>query len=119
MAGTVLFGLANCDRCKRARAWLESEGIEYDFHDFRKSGLEPKVLDYWLKETGYEALLNRRGTTWRGLPDADKNALNPSKARKLMLAHTSLIKRPVLQVGAAVIVGFTSAQYDVVFEGAD
>lgn len=64
-------------------------------------------------------MLNRRGTTWRGLPDADKSNLTAAKARKLMLAHTSLVKRPVLEVGAALVVGFSSAQYDIVFEGAD
>ncbi len=119
MSGTVLYGLAHCDSCKQARAWLESQGIEYDFHDLKKSGLEPKLLDQWIDSVGVDVLLNRRGTTWRKLPESDKGEMDTVKARKLMLAHTSLIKRPVLQVGAAVVVGFSSAQYDVVFEGAD
>lgn len=119
MAGTTLYGLANCDSCRKARAWLDTHGIEHRFHDLRKSGLSAAQLDGWLVKLGHETLLNRRGTTWRGLPATDKTALDASKARRLMLAHTSLVKRPILEVGAAVIVGFSSAQYDVVFEGAD
>jgi arsenate reductase len=119
MTATMLYGLSNCDTCRNARTWLDAHGIEYAFHDFKKNGLPPARLDRWLDELDWEALLNRRGTTWRGLPDSDKARLNTGKVRKLMLAHPSLIKRPVLEVGAALIVGFSSAQYDVVFEGAD
>lgn len=119
MSTTTLYGLANCDSCKEARAWLDEHGIVHHFHDFKKEGLPAARLDNWLDELGWEVLLNRRGTTWRGLSDLDKTRLNAAKARKLMLAHSSLVKRPVLEVGAALIVGFSSAQYDVVFEGAD
>lgn len=119
MATTTLYGLAHCDTCRNARAWLSAHGIEHAFHDFKRDGLPPARLDRWLAELGWETLLNQRGTTWRGLSDADKARLGTTKVRKLMLAHPSLIKRPVLEVGAALVVGFSSAQYDVVFEGAD
>lgn len=119
MSATTLYGLANCGTCKNARAWLDAQGIHYAFHDFKKSGLMPALLDHWLEELGWETLLNRRGTTWRGLTDADKTHLDMTTARTLMLKQPSLIKRPVLAVGAALVVGFSSAQYDVVFEGAD
>jgi arsenate reductase (glutaredoxin) len=119
MSATTLYGLANCGSCKAARAWLDQHGIEHRFHDFRKAGLPPERFEHWLAQAGWEVLLNRRGTTWRNLPDGDKAGVNAARARKLMLAHPSLIKRPVLEIGAAVVVGFSSAQYDVVFEGAD
>ncbi len=115
----MLYGLANCDSCRKARAWLQAHGIEHRFHDFRKDGLPRERLERWLAEAGWETLLNRRGTTWRQLPDADKAGVNAGRAHRLMLAHPSLIKRPVLEIGAAVVVGFSSAQYDVAFEGAD
>jgi Spx/MgsR family transcriptional regulator len=119
VSATTLYGLANCGSCKDARAWLSAHGIEHRFHDFRKDGLPPVLLDRWLAELGWETLLNRRGTTWRGLPESGKKRLGAAEARRLMLAHPSLVKRPVLEVGAALVVGFNSAQYDVVFEGAD
>jgi Spx/MgsR family transcriptional regulator len=116
---TTLYGLTHCGSCRNARAWLDEHGIEYRFHDFHKDGLPPALLNRWLAAAGWEALLNRKGTTWRGLADADKAGLDANKARKLMLAHSSLIKRPVLEVGAGLVIGFSSAQYDVAFEGAD
>lgn len=116
---TILYGIAKCDSCRRARQWLEDHGIEHRFHDLRKDGLSPRTLDRWLAEAGWEGLLNRRGTTWRGLPERDKDHLDARTARRLMLAHPTLVKRPVLEVGAALLVGFSSAQYDVAFEGAD
>lgn len=119
MAVTTLYGLSNCDSCKKARAWLMAHGIVHHFHDFKKDGLAPSQIDQWLQSADWETLLNRRGTTWRRLSEKDKADLSTTKARKLMLAHTSLVKRPVLEVGAALIIGFDSAQYDVAFEGAD
>ena len=119
MAITTLYGLANCDLCNEARAWLAKEGIEHDFYDLRKNRLTPDLLDRWLQQVSWETLINRRGTTWRKLPDVEKIGVDAVKARRLMLAHPSLIKRPVLEVGAAVVVGFSSSKYDVVFEGAD
>jgi arsenate reductase len=119
MSATILYGLANCSSCKEAREWLDAEGISYDFHDLRKQGLGEERLDRWLKELGWEVLLNRRGTTWRSLPDANRIGLDAAKARRLMLSYPSLIKRPVLEVGAAIVVGFSRSKYDVVFEGAD
>lgn len=119
MSATILYGLANCSSCKDASAWLDAKGIAYSFHDFRKQGLAAERLDRWLHELGWEVLLNRRGTTWRSLPDSHRIGLDASKARKLMLSYPSLIKRPVLEVGAAVVVGFSRSKYDVVFEGAD
>ncbi len=119
MSVTTLYGLSNCDSCKKARSWLADHGIVHHFHDFKKEGLSPERLDHWLASHDWESLINRRGTTWRRLAERDKADLNASKARKLMLANTSLIKRPVLEVGAAILIGFDSAQYDVAFEGAD
>lgn len=116
---TILYGIANCDSCRQAREWLEAHGIEYRFHDLRRDGLDPGMLDRWLAEAGWETLLNRRGTTWRGLPEPEKAEVDAKAARRLMLAHPTLIKRPLLEVGAALVVGFSSAQYDVAFEGAD
>lgn len=119
MGVTTLYGLARCDSCLKARAWLDERGIEHRFHDYRRDGLPSASFERWLGEVGWESLLNRRGTTWRKLPDSDKTGLTAARARRLMQAHPSLIKRPVLENGAAVIVGFSSAQYDVAFEGAD
>jgi len=101
-----VYGLKNCDTCKKARAWLKGEGVEADFLDVRADGVSEAQIRNWAKEAGWEKLLNRRGTTWRGLPEAEKADVTEAKAVGLMAAHPALIKRPVFETKAGVIVGF-------------
>ena len=91
----TLYGIKNCASVKEARRWLDSNGVDYEFHDFRVQGLDAKQLDGWLQALGWEALLNRRGTTWRRLPEALRVNISAAAARKLMLEHPALIKRPL------------------------
>ena len=93
---TILYGIKNCDTVRKARKWLEAQGIEYTFHDVRSDGLDKKDLSAWVKSVGWEVLLNRRGTTWRQLSDAEKESINEANAIQLKLAKPTLIKRPVL-----------------------
>lgn len=98
---TTLYGIPNCDTVKRARDWLDEHGIAYTFHDFKKQGVPEAELDQWLKKPGWEALVNRRGTTWRKLDEAERNAvIDAASARGALLANPSLIKRPVVNWGA-------------------
>jgi Spx/MgsR family transcriptional regulator len=107
----VLFGLKNCDTCRKARAWLDQRGVQYRFHDLRDSGLDAALLEHWEQAVGWETLLNHRGTTWRGLTEADRAEVDRAKALTLMLAHPALIKRPVLATEARVLVGFSPEHY--------
>lgn len=102
----TVYGISNCDTVKKARAWLEARGIAYRFHDYRKDGLDPALLEAWVDELGHDALVNRRGTTWRGLADADKADLSRERAIALMLKHPALIKRPLFDFGDSRRVGF-------------
>jgi arsenate reductase (glutaredoxin) len=104
----ALYGIPNCDTVKRARAWLGGQGLEHRFHDFKKQGVPEAPLDAWLAALGWEALLNRRGTTWRQLDEAKRaGAVDAASARALMLAHPSVIRRPVVEwPGGDVTVGF-------------
>lgn len=104
----TVYGIPNCDTIRKARAWLEAEGIAHRFHDYRKDGVNRAMIDGWARELGFEALLNRRGTTWRGLPAADTAAVDSDKAVALMAAHPALIKRPLFDLGTVRLVGFTS-----------
>jgi arsenate reductase (glutaredoxin) len=108
---TVIYGIRNCDTMKKARTWLESRGVAHDFHDYKVAGIEPAKLAAWSKRVGWEVLLNRAGTTFRKLPDKAKQNLDEAKAIELMLAQPSLIKRPVLERGKALIVGFSPEKY--------
>ena len=101
-----LYGIRNCDTMKKACAWLDSHGVAYDFHDYRKDGLDRATLEGWVKQLGWEVLLNRAGTTFRKLPDADRQDITEAKAIDLMLANPSMIKRPVLDTGGRLYVGF-------------
>lgn len=92
----TMFGIKNCDTIKKARKWLETEGIEYQFHDYKKDGLSPEMLTSWVRDLGYEALVNKRGTTWRKLPDDVKESIDEASAIEIMLENTSIIKRPLL-----------------------
>ena len=105
---TTLYGIPNCDTVKKARAWLSEHGVEYTFHDFKKHGVPGDELDGWLKAVGWEVLVNRKGTTWRKLEEAERAAVvDAASAKAMMLAQASVIKRPVVRWPAGeVTVGF-------------
>ena len=107
----ILYGISNCDTIKKARAWLDAHKLDYVFHDYKAAGIAKDKLKQWSDEVGWETLLNRAGTTFRKLPDADKDGLNERKALALMLAQPSMIKRPVLDLGGKLLVGFKSEIY--------
>lgn len=102
----TIYGIKNCDTMKKARSWLDDHDVAYDFHDYKTAGIEKARLKQWSDELGWETLLNRAGTTFKKLPDADKEGLTESKAIALMLAQPSMIKRPVLDLGSRRMVGF-------------
>jgi arsenate reductase len=106
MSSITIYGIKNCDTMKKARAWLDGHGVAYDFHDYKAAGIAREKLKAWSDQVGWETLLNRAGTTFRKLPDADKEGLNERKALALMLAQPSMIKRPVLEAGSTLLVGF-------------
>jgi arsenate reductase (glutaredoxin) len=108
---TTVYGIKNCDTVKKARKWLDDHGVTYRFHDFRGDGLDAKQLDAWIGAAGWETLLNRRGTTWRKLPDAEREGIDAKRAAALMLEHPTLIKRPVIEHGKQVLVGFDPKAY--------
>jgi len=114
----TIYGIKACDTMKKARDWLQSHAVAYDFHDYKTAGIDRAVLQGWADTVGWEVLLNRSGTTFRKLPDADKAGLTQAKAIDLMLAQPSMIKRPVLDVGGALIVGFKPAVYEAAVTGA-
>ena len=107
----TIYGLRNCDTMKKARAWLDKRGVDYAFHDYKVSGIDKKKLETWARDVSWETLLNRAGTTFRKLPDADKTGIDKQKAIALMLAQPSVIKRPVLDVGGRLLVGFKPELY--------
>jgi Spx/MgsR family transcriptional regulator len=107
----TIYGIKNCDTMKKARAWLDGHGVGYEFHDYKAAGAPEEKLKAWAGELGWETLLNRAGTTFRKLPDAEKEGLNECKALTLMLEQPSMIKRPVLEVGGKVLVGFKPEIY--------
>lgn len=113
--GVTLYGIPNCDTVKKARAWLAGRGVDYGFHDYKKAGVDPDRLAGWVARMGWEKLLNRAGTTFRKLPDSDKAELDTARAMALMIAHPSLIRRPVVEAGDALLIGFDPAQYDTQF----
>lgn len=114
-AAPMMYGIANCDTIKKARKWLESRDISYGFHDYKKAGVDEAMLRAWASELGWETLLNKGGTTFRGLPDFEKQNIDEDKAIALMLANPSMIKRPVLDKGGKLIVGFKPGIYDEAF----
>jgi len=108
----MLYGISNCDTVKKARAWLAEQGVEYGFHDFRKQGLPGDRLDAWLRDIGWEQLLNRKGTTWRKLdPAVQAGVVDPTSARAIMSAQPSIIRRPVIEWGRQTTVGFDPDTY--------
>jgi Spx/MgsR family transcriptional regulator len=103
---TTLYGIRNCDTMKKAWTWLDQHRVAYAFHDYKKQGIDRAKLQAWAREVGWEVLLNRAGTTFKKLPDADKTGLTEAKAIELMAAQPSMIKRPVLETGGPLLVGF-------------
>ena len=106
-----LYGIPNCDTVRKARKWLQVHNINYNFHDYKKEGVDASVLTIWAEEVGWEVLLNRRGTTWRALSENEKADVDRVKAIHLMCEHPSLIKRPVLVLSGRIEVGFSEKQY--------
>ena len=110
-----LYGIRNCDTVKKARAWLEAQGVAYNFHDYKLAGIDAPRLRGWARELGWERLLNRGGTTFRKLPEADKDGLDEARAIALMLAQPSMIRRPVLDLGDRRLIGFSDDSYREAF----
>ena len=115
MGETTIYGIKACDTMKKARDWLDSHRVAYGFHDYTTAGVDRATLQGWAAEVGWEVLLNRAGTTFRKLPDADKTGLDEAKAIGLMLAQPSMIKRPVLDLGGDLLVGFKPDAYAAKF----
>ena len=109
----TLYGIPNCDTIKKSRKWLKDNGIDYEFHDYKKLGVPEKELKFWIKKLGWEILLNKRGTTWRKLDEQVKNSVNEASAIQIMLDNPSIIKRPVLVKGTNILVGFKESEYSV------
>lgn len=107
----TMYGIKNCDTIKKARDWLAANAIAYDFHDYKTAGIDAAHLARWIEAAGWETMLNRAGTTFRKLPDADKADLDAAKATALMLAQPSMIKRPVLEHPGGLLVGFAPDRY--------
>lgn len=112
----TMYGIRNCDTVKKARAWLGARGSAYAFHDYKTAGIDEQRLRAWARELGWEKLLNRAGTTFRNLPDADKQELDEDKAIALMLAHPSMIKRPLLDLGSRRLLGFGEGAWGAALE---
>ncbi len=115
MATVSIYGIKNCDTMKKGRAWLDSHGVAYNFHDYKTEGIDEASLEVWARDVGWETLLNRAGTTFRKVAEKDKTSLNEKKAIALMLAQPSMIKRPVLVMGKKITVGFRPDAYAKLF----
>jgi Spx/MgsR family transcriptional regulator len=111
----TIYGIKNCDTMKKARTWLDAKGVAYRFHDYKAEGIDAESLKRWVKTLGWETVLNRSGTTFRALPDADKQDLDAGKAIALMLAQPSMIKRPILDRDGALTAGFKPEIYETLF----
>ena len=111
----TLYGIRNCDTMKKAWTWLDQHGVAYAFHDYKKQGIDRAHLEAWIAQVGWERLLNRAGTTFKKLPDADRQDVDESKAIALMLAQPSMIKRPVLEADGRLLVGFRPDDYEAMF----
>jgi arsenate reductase len=108
----TIYGIKNCDTMKKARIWLDKHKVDYAFHDYKSAGIERAKLEIWANKAGWETLLNRAGTTFKKLPDKDKDGVTEKKALALMLAQPSMIKRPVLELsGGKLLVGFKPEHY--------
>ncbi|MBB4641347.1 ArsC family reductase [Rhizorhapis suberifaciens] len=114
----TMYGIKNCDTIKKARDWLDGSGVAYAFHDYKSAGIDPATLDRWIGKLGWEVLLNKAGTTFKKLPDSEKVDLDAVKAKALMIAQPSMIKRPVLDVDGDLLVGFNLDRYEQVLAAA-
>jgi len=112
---TTIYGIKNCDTMKKARTWLEAHKVAHQFHDYKVAGIDKPTLEGWVKKVGWEILLNRAGTTFKKLPDADKDGITEKKAIALMLAQPSMLKRPVLEAKGKLTVGFKPQEYEKLF----
>jgi len=112
----IMYGIPNCDTIKKAKKWLEANGIDYEFHNYKKEGISKAKLKDWCKQVDWEILLNRRGTTWRKLDDATKEGINKTSAIGIMTAETSIIKRPVIETDDMILVGFFEDEYKSTFK---
>jgi arsenate reductase len=111
-----MYGIPNCDTIKKARKWLEANGVDYEFHDYKKQGVPDKNLRQWVKQAGWEMLLNRRGTTWRKLPEDVRENIDQASAIEVMMDNPSAIKRPVLEKDNILLIGFKQEEYDKLLE---
>lgn len=111
----TMYGIRNCDTIKKARRWLEANGVEYRFHDYRADGISADLLERFENTLGWQSLLNTRGTTWRKLPESDRRDLDRTQALKLLLEHPAMIKRPVLDLDGELLLGFSADQYQRAF----
>lgn len=107
----TVYGIPNCNSVKKARSWLDEQGLAYRFHDFKKAGVPEERLDDWLARFGWETVINRRGTSWRRLSAEDREAMNLDRAREAALANPSLIKRPVVEGDDTALIGFDADQW--------
>jgi Spx/MgsR family transcriptional regulator len=115
MSSTTLYGISNCDTIKKARNWLRDHDIDYQFHDYRKQGLEGQLLQSMATQLGWEVMLNRRGTTWRALSEEEKSSVDEISALRLMHANPALIKRPILAHNGDLHIAFSEQQYQEIF----
>ena len=109
---TTLYGIKNCDTIKKARKWLDSQELDYQFHDFREDGLDTKKVKAWVGKLGWESLVNKRSMTWKQLDDATKNSLNDENVVGVILESPTLIKRPLLEIADKYHTGFKPAEYE-------
>lgn len=115
MSSVKMYGIKNCQTMKKAMTWLESQQIDFEFHDYKKLGIDETTLKAWLSQKQWDEIINKRGTTWRKLSDEDKTDIDPTKAIQLMIANSSLIKRPALDVDGKLYLGFDKALYQSIF----
>ena len=111
----IIYGISNCDTVKKAKAWLDSQNIDYRFHDFRKDGIDSDIINGWLKTISWDKILNKRSTTWRTLDSSIQQAVNETNVVDLMVKNPTLIKRPVVDVNDIITIGFNSDTYQGIF----
>ena len=116
IAVVTLYGIKNCDTVKKARKWLDAHGIDYRYHDFRDDGMEKTALQAWVRELGWETVVNRRSTSWKGLDASVRETMNDQSAMKAVLSHPTLVKRPLLDTGKQYFTGFSAASYEKIFQ---
>jgi arsenate reductase len=111
----TIYGITSCSTCREARKWLEARDVEYTFHDLREDGIDIQTLERWIDVIDWQTLLNKSSLTWRKLPEVDRNDMTRNKALAAMIEHPTLVKRPVLEHGKGVAVGFSAPQYEALF----